>query len=185
MTGEQTVQIPGQVVAVRVLGDGADPDADADAQRTMQGRASVEIQRNELRHAVQALRIAAQELDEARSRMVREVEEQLIDLAIDIARKVVMQEIDAGRARIDPIVAEALRHVPPRQEVVVHLNPEDSAQCEMAQETEDGGAAKNIRFVADPSVPRGGCVVETPEGTVNSSPQEHLEGIASALKSPE
>ena len=175
MTGGRTVHLPGQVVAVSVLGGEADSASEA----------TPEARNGDLRQAIGALNSAAQQLDEARGQLLREAEEQLIDLAIDIARKILMQEIEAGRAQIDPIVAEALKRVPPRQQVIVHLNPEDHAQCEMAEQSEDSGAANNVRFVADPSVPRAGCVVETSEGVVDSSVQEHLAEIASALKNPE
>ena len=43
----------------------------------------------------------------------------------------------------------------------------------------------NIRFVADPSVPRAECVLETTEGIVQSAIEQHIERIADALQNAE
>lgn len=42
-----------------------------------------------------------------------------------------------------------------------------------------------MRFVADPSVERGQCILETDEGVIESSVADHLASVAEALKEPE
>jgi flagellar assembly protein FliH len=145
----------------------------ADQQR------QTEAQRVRLASACQALTRAAQQVEGFRAELLAEAEGQLLSLAVEIARKVLMQEIQAGRYQIDPIVAEALRHVPARGGVVVHLNPGDCAQCQAAAKQE--GDPQQVRFVADVNVQPGECLLETPEGIVESSVEGHLAVIAEGL----
>ena len=90
-----------------------------------------------------------------------------------------MQEIQAERYQIDPIVTEALRRVPSHGGVVVHLNPGDCARCQAAVKQE--GAPEQVRFVADVNVQPAECLLETPEGIVESSVEGHLAAIAEGL----
>jgi flagellar biosynthesis/type III secretory pathway protein FliH len=142
------------------------------------------MQRQRIATALEALQTVAAQLQATRSEILARAESQLLDLAIDIARKAMMQEIQAGRHQIEPLLKEALLRVPSRQDVVVYLNPDDLAQCPMAQAAEQ---AQNtgMRFMADPMVRPGQCLVETARGAVISSFEDRLDDLADALKSPE
>ena len=152
-------------------------------QRREQLERQSQAERAKLKQACQAARSAAEQLRRFQQGLLAEAEEQLVCLAVEIARKVLMQEIQAGRHEIDPIVAEALKHAPTRGEVVVHLNPEDYARCDSAGAP--GGEPDALRFVADPNVPRAECVLETAEGTIESSVEQNLANVAEALRQPE
>ena len=145
-------------------------------------REALEAEGGRLVQAHKALSEGLAELSRLRAQITKDCESQLLDLAVEIARKVLMQEIQAGRYEIEPIVKEVLRHVPNRQDVVVRLHPEDFAACGPAREAGGQEADAGVRFVADTSVPRAGCVLETPEGNVESAVEDHLDGIAEALK---
>jgi flagellar assembly protein FliH len=129
--------------------------------------------------ARQALTHAAQQVEGFRAELLAEAEGQLLTLAVEIARKVLMQEIQAERYQIDPIVAEALRRVPSHGGVVVHLNPGDCSRCQAAVKQEGDG--QQVRFVADVNVQPAECLLETPEGIVESSVEGHLAAIAEGL----
>ena len=131
-----------------------------------------------------ALVSGLKQVAELRDSVIKAAEQQIVQLAIDVARKVLMQEIQAGRYEIDPIVQAALAQVTSWQEVVVHLNPEDFARCRQAQENSQDDSS-GARFVADPAVRRSECVLETAQGVVRSATEEHLREIASALQEPE
>jgi len=135
-----------------------------------------------LRQARQAVETAAAECQDLSRRLRAEAEAQLMELSVEIARKVLMQEIRAQRYEIEPIVQEALRRLPACQQVTVHLNAQDLARCPAASEGKAGG---NVRFLADPAVQPGECLVETPDGSVESSLEGHLQEIGRALGGPE
>ena len=145
---------------------------------------ALQAQRAELAAARAALVSGIKQVAELRDSVIKAAEQQIVQLAIDVARKVLMQEIQAGRYEIDPIVQAALAQVTSWQEVVVHLNPEDFARCRQAQESSRDDSS-GVRFVADPAVKRSECVLETAQGVVRSATEEHLREIASALREPE
>jgi len=201
VTTELAVQLPGRLRAVTIdsftargvaaprgRAPGAESEAAealrrqlADQQRRMEQQ--LDGERTALRQACRAASAAAKELEHLRADLVTETEEQLAALAVDIARRVLFQEIRAGRHEIDPIVAEALEHAPVREDVTVRLNPQDHARCAAAAELPDNGG--HVRFLADPAVPPAECVLETSEGTIESSVEAKLARVAEALTQPE
>ena len=189
------IEIPGELQGVSIVagrGDGPFPgggggDANVDSQglahRQMAEQAKAELAN--LRLAKTAMESAAHECHKAREKIIEQTESQLLDLSIEIARKVLMQEIQAQRCDIEPIVREALSRIPDRMEVVVHLHPDDLSRCELTRQDQGDSGRTDVQFVADPSVERGECLLETSEGTVKSTVDEHLEEITKTLKSPE
>ncbi|HUT02224.1 MAG TPA: FliH/SctL family protein [Phycisphaerae bacterium] len=160
--------------------------AAAEARRAAEAERQLEETHQQLRADSQALRQARAALDrasgEVRQAVLAEAEQQLLDLALGIARKVLRQEIQAGRYEIDPIVAEAMEHIPARCEVTVHLHPDDYARCRAIAAGPDD--SNGPRFVADANVLPGECFLETSEGTVESSVETQLSEITHALKQP-
>jgi flagellar assembly protein FliH len=144
-------------------------------------RARMAVQREAMASAGAALTAATGQLAEFQNKLAREVETQLVELALTIARKVLMQEIKAGRYEIDPILKEALARIPARQAVVVRLNPDDLAHSEMARQAGAGAGPEGVKFVPDPAVRRAQCVLDMAEGVLESTIDQHLEEITRAL----
>jgi len=184
------VELPHPPTAARVVhrpGGAGDPTAmpadGSDATALRLEEAALQGERAELARARQALERAAAEVAGLRQQVLADAEEHLLDLAVEIARKVLMQEIRAGRHEIEPIVREALRRAPAKREVVVRLNPKDLARMETASGTDEMPA--NVRLVPDPSIGPAECVVETAEGTVEARVEHELDQVRAALKTPE
>jgi len=177
-----TIGLPWQCGSVSVAGSagphGSGETNGPDAERV---EASLKGERAALRSARAALEDAVAQLAESRLELVREADQQLLELALGIARKVLAQEIQAQRYEIDPIIQEALRHVPTHQDAVVRLNPDDYARCTMVREQGSGEKPEGMRFLSDPSVQPAQCVVETPQGGAESSPEARLQDIAEVL----
>lgn len=155
----------------------------ANSARDEQSIRNAQQELAQLRAARAALDAAATQLNQLRAQLIQEAHGQVVSLAIEIARKVMMQEIAAGRYEIDPIVQESLRSVPTRAEIVVHLNPADWQRCRLAGEQD--AASTNVRFVADANVQPAQCILETSEGVVESQLDAHLDEIANQLTSAE
>ena len=83
---------------------------------------------------------------------------------------------------LPPDVKEALKKSPTRQDIVVHLNPNDLATCQKSQVSGAISELEGIKFVADPKVGRAECVLETHKGTIKSLIDEHLEHICKTLE---
>ena len=110
-----------------------------------------------------------------------EHKEQIAKLAVEIARKILVKKVEEGDYKIELIVKEAIKNAPARQDVVVHLNPDDLAQYRQFQETGAGEVPAGVKFIPDANVGRAECVVETPKGIVESLIDRHLEQVCNAL----
>ncbi|MBS3734249.1 MAG: hypothetical protein KGY99_04910 [Phycisphaerae bacterium] len=172
------LNVSGPIVSVCVTGG---EDGDAAADRSGQLTEQLETARAEMIQARDALLCAAAEIPALRQKALEAAEEQLVDLAVDIAAKVLCQQIQAQDYEIEPIVQDALRHVTLGGDVVVRLNPGDYANCSR----EDTDIPNGVTLMSDTSVAPAECRVETPGGIVESSVEGQLEHIREALKGSE
>ncbi len=186
MTQMPTIPLPARLLKVSLAQAGpaapapaapapsAEQMADACAKLVQQERAA-------LASAAAALKEGLAQLQPLRAATIRQSEQQLVELAMNIASRVLMQEIQAGRYEIDPIVQEALGRVSSHQDVVVHLHPDDLARCAQAKTGDEAG----IAFVADANIARAHCRIETAEGVVESDVESHLETIGNGFRGGE
>ncbi len=185
-----SVRLPGRLGAVHVTGVSGEASSTGGtqgqvvAQETTPDAQELTQEREGLLQATQALNDGVKKIHELQDQLMEDAEQQIVELAIGIAHKVLSQEIEEGHYDMEPILKEALLHIPPRKSIVCHMNLYDWANCKNFQQ-EQVEADNGIRFVADPSVRRGECVLETDEGFVESSMEGRLQEVGEALKSPE
>ena len=139
------------------------------------------IQKSALSQICQILQKLVDELNQLHEKIFAEHREEISKLSVEIARKILMQKVRDGDYEIESIVKEALKNTPTRQDLVVHLNPEDLAQCQKLQQTDASGTLAGIKFVADSNIGRAECLLETPKGVIESAINEKLEIIGKAL----
>jgi len=171
------IQFDRPIAGVRVLSgeaEGAGPKTRA------AGGVPEEIER--LRQAAGAALAAGEEFRRMRRELLAAAEEQLLDLAIRIARKVLYQEIHSGRMDIQPIVRHALSRVVGAGNAVVRLNPGDLARLVQATGGDKPGVgSEHVRFVADIGVGPGECLVEAAEGLVEATVEGQLAAAREAM----
>jgi flagellar assembly protein FliH len=155
-------------------------------QKLSVARAEAEQQiaqaRQQASQAMQAAASAADQLAEMQETLTVQMQQQAVELALEIARRVLCQVIDAKAYDIDPIIRSALEQLPPRIGVVIHLNPQDMDASQLATRPDDSG---RVRFQADRSVPPAGCLIESIDGTVEADAQASLNFIERAFKDEE
>lgn len=128
------------------------------------------------------LRRLAQTLDELkalRGTLVRQTEEQMVQLALAIARKILRREATVDHDLIVAMARVALERVGESGIATIRLNPEDYAST--VQRHGDHWAGARVKVVADPSVSRGGCLVESEFGFVDASVDAQFEQVAQAM----
>ncbi len=104
----------------------------------------------------------------------------LLDLSLEVARQVLRRELALRRDVALPAVREAIALIVdhaahPR----VHLNPQDHAL--VCGELEADSSHRGCRFVADASVPPGGCRIETPQGEIDATLATRWRRVISTL----
>ena len=185
------IQLGGPLLAAEIVASpaGARSGAAGD-QGPAGGRSSIadpqallEEQRKNLVQVGKALESAVQRLSALEEQTIADAETPLVELALAVAQKVLMQEIENGRYCVETIVREALRHLPTRRDIVVRLNPEDLVAWEQA--AAGAAATEKLPLVADSRLQRAECLVETAEGVVSATLADRLREAARMLTSTE
>ncbi len=144
-----------------------------------------EAQKNTFSQACQAINGVVTKLNQFYEKMFAEQKEEIARLSVEIARKILMQKVEDGDYEIQSIVKEALNNAPTRQDIVVHLNPEDLAEYQKVLQNEPDGTLADVKFVSDSNIGRAECLLESPKGIIESLINEHLDKISKALKKAE
>lgn len=136
-----------------------------------------------LANVFKSLRDGVAALNDLRSRVVKESEEDLLKLAVMIARKVIQQEITQSPRVLSRIVAAAVSECSDRDRVVIHLNPNDYAVVAADRQVFLGalGEEGQISLISDDAIGPGGCLVETATGTVDARIEAQLDELYRAL----
>lgn len=171
------------IVSVKISDDSTLPSCEskkADVGKT--ATQDLEARKAVFAQACQTLNAAVDKLNQFYDELFAGHKEEIARLSLEIARKILARQVQNGDYEIESIVKEALTNAPTRQDVVVHLNPEDHILCQKAQQDEPNDALAGIKLIADPNIGRAECLLETPKGIVESLIDEHLERIGKALE---
>ena len=125
------------------------------------------------------LRRLAQTLDELRSlraTMIRQTEQQMVQLALAISRRILRREATVDEDLLVAMARVALERLGDAGSATIRLNPEDYSHT--VQRHGDHWAGSRVRVVADPSVSRGGCLVESDFGLIDASVDAQFEQVA-------
>jgi flagellar biosynthesis/type III secretory pathway protein FliH len=186
MSGTLTINLSMPVASVRILGDYAGPPANEQVEiQDPAGEVQTEqlqAQKAAFSEACQTLNVVIEKLNAFYDKIFVAHSEEIARLSLEIARKILMQKVEDGDYDIESIVKESLQNAPDRQDVVVHLHPEDVAQCQRAQQDDQGSALAGVTFVSDSNIGRAECLLESPRGIVKSLIDENLERIGRALE---
>lgn len=131
-----------------------------------------------------ALAAAAIEMREARERFLELIEPQMVELAFEIAKRVIQREAETDRTLICRTVHKAVEQVLDRESVTVRVNPVDleGMRAEKVRLLEQFDEIKQISIQADPTVGPGGCIVESDTMHVDACLDTQLQAIWDALR---
>ena len=183
MSRTLTIKLEKSITSAKLLDGITETPTTASAQAKQ--AELLELQKQSLVQVCQALQDAVNKVNELQENIFKEHKEQIAKLSVEIARKVLAQKVHEKDYEIESIVKESLENAPTHQDVVVHLNPEDLAQCQKLQQDDTTGTLTDIKFVADPNIGQAECLLETPKGIIESLIDEHLQRIGEALKKAE
>ncbi|MEG0822346.1 MAG: flagellar assembly protein FliH [Burkholderiaceae bacterium] len=106
--------------------------------------------------------------------------DQVLDLAIEIARHVVRHDIASGRDALLPVVREAVAAVIDQQtQPRVRLNPADFDL--IAADLDTDHRLRHCQFLPDAQISRGGCRIETASSEVDASIETRWSQALAAL----
>ena len=107
------------------------------------------------------------------------IAEDLVRLALTLARTLVRESLKVHPELIEAIVRESVAEVPPfSRGTRVRLNPDDAALLG-AHLSQELGADWNV--AEDPNILRGGCRIETPTGEIDATLETRWQRLTAAL----
>jgi flagellar assembly protein FliH len=172
-TKEELDRKAAEALAAERLQIVADARAEGHAQGYAAGMARAEAERTRLAALVGVLEQCAADHEQ---RLVDEV----LDLAVLLARQIVGESLVVNREFLQTIVAEALWQLPQStQRIDLHVHPHDLAIVE--NHLEQDPLRSRCHFVADQTITPGGCRIETPETEIDATLELRWKRLMAAL----
>jgi flagellar assembly protein FliH len=142
-----------------------------------------ELAERGLINVFRALRASSETIHNLRDKIFRESEDELINLVMLVARKVIVQEISQDRSILAGVVQNALAGLSAREEITVRINPDDyllvtSGRDELLHKEL---LNEHLQLKPDPAVAAGFCLVDTAMGTVDASLDGQMDQIFRSL----
>lgn len=125
-----------------------------------------------------------EELRHSRELFMKDADEPIAALALEIARKVLHDQADALRDIIVGQAREAVAKIREGGPMKVLVNPSDVSALEGARDAIASAfeGAVTLQIEADARISRGGCIVETPVRLVDARIETQLTRIGEALR---
>ena len=181
LAGAQGMRLPGP--AEKSLPDAsnpAEPDLAAMRQAAFrEGEAAGRVQAQaEVRPVLDQLSRAARELAALRPRLREQAEEDLIRLAVAIARRVVRRELTVDPQTITGLVKAALQQLAAGETACLRVHPDHEAIVRGFLADAGHGS---ITVAGDGALARGSAVFETARGNLDASAETQLAEIERGL----
>ena len=154
-------------------------EAQVAAEQQAQAFSAAERQRGQRLHeALDVLNGMARALQQREAVALAEVEDVVIDLALQVARAVLDRELDVSADPGREALTRALALAPQHHAATARLNPADAALLDGLDEL---GAGRPLTVVADPVVERGGCLLDTAGRQIDAQVGTALARVAAVL----
>jgi flagellar assembly protein FliH len=123
------------------------------------------------------------EIGKLRRTLYSQAEHQVVKLALEVARKIVHREVQVDREIVQTLIRIALSHVIVKSAVTIHVNPADYSYVveQHSGSMRSGAGEREMVLVADRSVERGGCLIETECGDVDARIEEEFLEVEHAF----
>jgi flagellar assembly protein FliH len=166
-------------------GGASDQASEAERARGYQdglAAASAETQRltAELNGRIKRLDSVLAQLARPLDELDQEISQQLVVLALSIAKQLARREIKADPSEIISLVRESIGRLPASaRDVRVHLHPEDAAL--VREHLSTPAAERAWTVVEDPTQSRGGCLVRSESSQIDARFESRVSAIVAAL----
>jgi flagellar assembly protein FliH len=135
-----------------------------------------------------AVRLARtiEELSGMRQRFRHEAEEEVIALALAIARRILHRELTVAPEALLGLLKAALEKIEAREVHRVHVRPEDVPLVQ--RHLDQMGLPQHVELIADPALERGAIILDSSRGTLDASVETQLaeieRGFADLVRRP-
>jgi len=123
-------------------------------------------------------------MDDLKQGLLALYEREIVELVFAVAEKVIHRTIRSDDAAIEGTILAALKLAAEKSKATLRVNPEDYDYVEELR-PEFFAAIKELKaltVISDPSITRGGCLLESPYGDVDATIETQTEKIHQCLE---
>jgi flagellar assembly protein FliH len=133
--------------------------------------------------ALQALAAATAAVEAERAELADRVEHQAVELALELAGKVVAGAVEAQPERVLDVVRGALRCLVERERVQILVHPDDLAIVRASADRLRGelGGIEHVEVQEERRLTRGGAIVRTPDAEIDAALRTKLDRAREAI----
>lgn len=136
--------------------------------------------RGELKLQADRLQRIIEQLASPLAQAGQDVQDELVNLAMAIARQVVVRELSTQPEQIRDVVTQAIAALPAgNRHLRIHLHPEDAHLLIENIDVHEGGSWK---IIEDVSLTRGGCIVDAGATRIDARLETRLQDIFGRLQ---
>jgi len=122
--------------------------------------------------------------EQAAKQMIVTAQEQIVEIALAVARKILAYEIAENPMVVLPLVKTALQKVSDQEEVVIRVSIDDFDAVLLAKKELQTmvGREQALAIIVDSTIEGGNCIIDTSYGTVDARIDTQFETIKKALQ---
>ncbi len=123
------------------------------------------------------------EINDLKASLYKEWEQEILNLLLVMAKKVIQHEVETSPELIKYAVREALKYVVENSKVRIRVHPQDFAFVDEVKQSflNEIAGLKYVEMIEDRNIMQGGCVLETDFGDVDATTDSQLAGIGAAI----
>ena len=136
----------------------------------------------ELQETLRRFQRIIEELEGFRKRVLSEMEEGMLELVMEVSRKVIRRELLSDKEAVLRTLREAASKLTDGDRVKIYLSPDDIeiVREHLAEILSHG--LKGVELRADPHISPGGCFIETEFGHIDARVEGQLEAIEEGMR---
>lgn len=124
------------------------------------------------------------ELLEYRKELFVISEKEILELAVSLASRVIHHEVRTNKDIIMKAIKAAVNKIMSREQITIRINPEDMEYVlqNKPKLKDDFSNIQQVSFKEDPSVSKGGCIIDTDFGFISAIIEKEFDELEKLLK---
>jgi len=133
---------------------------------------------------ITSIRQALIKLNDIRVETYQQIETEVVELALAIARKVICREVSTDKETVVCVAREALAKVDDPGNIKIKMNPADLQFINETKYQLSGLIAdvNNVTLEAEENIQSGGCVIETDLGEIDARIEKQIQAVEESFR---
>ena len=133
--------------------------------------------------ALETLKEIIRDINDKRMKVIENAEKDVLEIAAFLAEKVILEKVSLEKDIVIDMVRDTLKYVSGESKLKLKLNPEDIKTVQNVKEDllSEFESISEIDLVEEKGMVKGGCVIETASGIIDSDIRTRFDSIKKEL----